>query len=71
MTEMELFRFKHGDDEIVVFSPGGTAPVFYRKNGGEPQDTYAIYKESRGKFVDDKGNELGYRDAISYVRDLL
>ena len=71
MTEMELFRFNHGGDEIAVFSPGGTAPVFYRKNGGEPREAYAVYKESRGKFVDDKGNELGYRDAIEYVRGQL
>lgn len=71
MSGIELFRFEHEGESVEVFSHGGTSSVFYRKNGGEPQEAYAIYKESRGKFVDDKGNELGYRDAIEYVRDQL
>lgn len=71
MSEKQLFDFMHNGDNVKVFTGSGTSDVFYRKNGGEPQDTYVIYKESRGKFVDDKGNELGYRDAISYVRDQL
>lgn len=71
MFDLQLFRFEHQGDDIEVVSHGGTAEIFYRKNGGEPQNTYAIFKEDRATFVSPEGKILGYAEAVAFVRSLL
>lgn len=71
MFDLHLFRFEHRGDDIEVVSHGGTAEVYYRKNGGEPQNTYAMFKDDRATFVSPEGKILGYAEAVAFVRSLL
>lgn len=71
MFDLQLFRFEHQGDDIEVVSHGGTSEIYYRKNGGEPQNTYAMFKEDRSTFVSPEGKILGYDAAIAFVRGVL
>lgn len=71
MFDLQLFRFEHQGDDIEVVTHGGTSEIYYRKNGGEPQNTYAMFKEDRSTFVSPEGKILGCAEAVAFVRSLL